>query len=405
MASQRCGIVITNLFPNAVERTRGMFVWQETLSMRERHGYDLRVLAPLPWVPPFLRDKGRYAYHGAPAVETLEGFTVHHPRHLVTPRVLRFCYGDYVYWGLRGLYARLHAERPADFIVAHYAFPDGYAALRLARHYRIPLLVKVRGSDVNLFTESLIRRRLTMATLRGADRVVAVSAALKARMVELGLAAEHVTVMPNGVNVERFAPRDRAACRRELGLPEAPFLFLFVGTLRTIKGLTTLLQAFRALPEMQRRRARLVLIGEGELEEDLRGRIERFGMAEQVSLLPPVPHTEIPRWVGACDCLVLPSTMEGYPNVLVEALAAERPVIASRVGGIPEIVVDGATGILVPPGEAWPLTDAMQRMLEGFVFDASRATAAGRRWEDVADEMHGLIDGMLAERKRGRARA
>jgi len=354
-------------------------------------------------VPPILRGKSRYAYHGAPAVETIEGFEVHHPRHLVTPRVLRFCYGDYVYWGLRGPFARLQRQRPADFIVAHYAFPDGYAALHLARHYRIPLLVKVRGSDVNLFTESFMRRRLTLDTLRGANRTVAVSAALKARMVELGLAAERVTVIPNGVNVERFAPRERALCRRELNLPEAPFLFLFVGTLRAIKGLTTLLQAFRALPEMQRRRARLVLIGDGDLEAELRARIERFGMTEQVSLLPPVPHAEIPRWVGACDCLVLPSTMEGYPNVLVEALAAARPVIASRVGGIPEIVVDGATGILVPPGEAWPLTDAMLRMLEGFNFDASTATAAGRRWEDVADEMHALIDAMLAERKRGRA--
>jgi glycosyltransferase involved in cell wall biosynthesis len=382
-----------------------MFVWQETLGLRDRHGYDLRVLAPLPWVPPFLRGKSRYAYHGAPAVETIEGFEVHHPRHIVTPRVLRFCYGDYVYWGLRRRFARLQAARPAAFIIAHYAFPDGYAALRLARHYRIPLLVKVRGSDVNLFTESYLRRLLTMNTLQSADRVVAVSAALKARMVELGLAADRVTVMPNGVNVERFTPRERGLCRRELNLPEAPFLFLFVGTLRAIKGLTTLLQAFRALPEMLRRRARLVLIGDGELEEELRGRIERFGMAEQVSLRPPVPHAEIPRWVGACDCLVLPSTMEGYPNVLVEALAAERPVIASRVGGIPEIVVDGATGILVPPGEVWPLTDAMQHMIEGFTFDATAATAGRRRWDDVAAEMDALVQAMLAERKREQARA
>ena len=404
MESQQRGIVITNLFPSAVEPTRGMFVWQETQRLSERHGYDLRVLAPLPWVPSFLRSKGRYAYHGAPAVERIEGLEVHHPRHLVTPRVLRFCYGDYVYWGLRGLFARLNAERPVDFLIAHYAFPDGYAALRLARRYRLPLLVKVRGSDVNLFTESYLRRRLTLGTLHGADRVVAVSAALKERMVELGLPAEHVTVMPNGVNVERFAPRDRAASRRELNLPEAPFLFLFVGTLREIKGVTTLLQAFRALPEEQRRRSRLVLIGEGELEAELRNRIERFGMAEQVSLLPPVLHAEIPRWVGACDCLVLPSTMEGYPNVLVEALAAERPVIASRVGGIPEIVVDGATGILVPPGEAWPLTDAMLHMLAGFDFDASAAVAGRRRWDDVADEMNTLIAAMLAERKRRRIR-
>jgi glycosyltransferase involved in cell wall biosynthesis len=204
--------------------------------------------------------------------------------------------------------------------------------------------------------------------------------------------------------VERFVPRLRAECRRELGLPAEPFLFLFIGTLRSIKGVLGLLQAFRALPEEQRRRARLVMIGEGDLETELRDRIERFGMAGQVSLLPPVPHAEVPRWMGACDCLVLPSTMEGYPNVLVEALAAERPVIASRVGGIPEIVADGATGLLVPPGEVWPLTDAMQRMLEGFAFAPGASGAARRRWEDVADEMHALIQGMLAERRAGSRR-
>ncbi|MCB1162904.1 glycosyltransferase family 4 protein [bacterium] len=392
------GIVITNLFPNAVETTRGMFVWQETQRLRDAHGYDLRVLAPLPWVPGFLRDKSRFAHHAAPARETRDGFDVYYPRHVVTPRVLRFCYGHYVYWALKGLFARLHRDAPADFIVAHYAFPDGYAAHRLARRHNLPLLVKVRGSDVNLFTRSFLRRRLTMRTLHGADRVVAVSEALKARMVKLGLPAERIAVMPNGVDRERFAPRDRDACRRALGLPEAPFTFLFVGTLRTIKGVTTLLQAFRAIPEMQRRKASLILIGDGDLEADLRDRIERFGMRDQVRLLPPVPHAEVPQWIGACDCLVLPSIMEGYPNVLVEALAAQRPVIASRVGGIPEIVADGASGLLVPPGEPWPLTDAMIRMLEGFDFDPAASSAAQRSWVDVASEMDGLIQSMLADR-------
>jgi glycosyltransferase involved in cell wall biosynthesis len=396
------GIVITNLFPNAVETTRGMFVWQETQRLREAHGYDLRVLAPLPWVPPFLRDKSRFAHHAAPALEQRDGFDVHHPRHVVTPRVLRFCYGHYVYWGLRRLFARLQREAPADFVVAHYAFPDGYAALRLARRHGLPLLVKVRGSDVNLFTRSFLRRRLTLRTLREADRVVAVSKALKARMVELGLPAERVAVMPNGVDRERFAPQNRDACRRALGLPVEPFTFLFVGTLRSIKGVTTLLQSFRAIPEMQRRRASLILIGEGDLEDELADRIDRFGMREQVRLLPPVPHAEIPQWVGASDCLVLPSTMEGYPNVLVEALAAERPVIASRVGGIPEIVVDGASGLLVPPGEPWPLTDAMLQMLNGFDFDPAASAAARRSWVDVSNEMDALIQSMLAERAGGR---
>lgn len=397
MPKQGQGIVITNLFPNAVEKTRGMFVWQETQRLRERQGYDLRIIAPLPFVPPFLEDRIRYAYHGAPALEDIEGFEVHHPRHLVTPHMLRFTYGHSMFWGTAGLFRRMMAERPADFIIAHYAFPDGYAALKLARRHRLPLLVKVRGSDVNLFTRNIMRRRLTMTTLDKADRVVAVSQALKRKMIDLGVDEEKISVVPNGVNAERFTPRDRAASRRDLGLEAEPFTFLFIGSMRSIKGVFTLLQSFRAIPEEMRRRARLVMIGEGDLEAELHARIERYGMREQVRLLPPVQHSEIPRWVGACDCLVLPSTMEGYPNVLVEALAAARPVIASRVGGIPEIVVEDRSGILVPPSQPWPLTDAMIRMIEGFDFDPGAATAARRSWDDVADEMDELIQSMLAK--------
>lgn len=396
---QRRGIVLTNLFPNAVERTRGMFVWQETQRLRERHGLDLRVIAPLPWVPPFLRGNPKYAYHDAPALEHNEGFEVRHPRHIVTPRMLRSSYGHYLFWGVSRLFRRMMRERPADFVIAHYAFPDGFAALKLARRHGLPLLVKVRGSDINLFTRSAARRRLTLQTLFGADRVVSVSEALKRRMAELGVPAERIRVVPNGVNVERFAPRDRAACRAGLGLEPEPYTFLFVGTLRPLKGVFTLLQAFRAIPEERRRRARLVMIGEGDLESELRDRIERFGMKDQVRLLPPVPHAEIPAWFGAADCIVLPSTNEGYPNVLVEALAAARPVIGSRVGGIPEIVVEGKSGLLVPPGEPWPLSDAMVSMIAGFDFDASASAAAGRSWDDVADEMNALVADMLAERE------
>ena len=395
----RQGIVITNLFPNPVEKTRGMFVWQETRRLLERHGYDLRVLSPLPWVPPFLRTEPRFAHAQVPASAEVEGLRVHYPRHLVTPRVGRSFYGQFMVWSLSGLFRRLLKSRPAEFVLAHYAFPDGYAAMRLARRHGLPLLVKVRGSDVNVFTRQAARRRLTVRTLERADRVIAVSEALKSKMVDLGVESGKITVVTNGVNADRFVPRDRAASRRDLGLEADPFTFLFVGSLRPLKGVLTLLQAFRAIQAEKRRDARLVIIGGGELKGELERRIERYGLGDQVRLLPPVEHTEIPRWFGACDCLVLPSTNEGYPNVVVEALAAARPVIASRVGGIPEIVVDGKSGILVPPGEPWPLTDAMVSMIDGFDFDPAASPAAMRSWEDVSDDMDALIESAIAERE------
>ncbi len=399
MADRRQGIVIANLFPNPVEKTRGLFVWQETQRLRDRHGHDLRIISPLPWVPAALRSKARFAHAAVPAEAELDGFRVHYARHLVTPRIGRSCYGRFMTWGLAGLFDRMQKERPADYVLAHYAYPDGYAAMNLARRHGLPLLVKVRGSDINVFTKDPLRRRLTLRTLNGADRVVAVSEALKRRMVELGLAADKVTVVPNGVDLERFGPRDRETCRRELDLAQEPFTFLFVGYLGPIKGVENLLEAFRAMPAPLRGRARLLMLGAGELREELASRIEAHGLAETVQLVNPVPHDEIPRWLGACDCLVLPSINEGYPNVAVESLAAGRPVVASRVGGLPEIVVDGKSGILVPAGEVPPLTEAMTRMIEGFHFDPDASAAARRSWDDVADDMDGLIRDMMAERK------
>ncbi len=401
MADRRSGIVITNLFPNPVEKTRGQFVWQETQRLRDRHGHDLRVISPLPWVPAPLRSKARFAHAAVPATAELDGFRVHYPRHLVTPRVGRSLYGRFMTWSLAGLFGRLQKEQPADYVLAHYAYPDGYAAMNLARRHRLPLLVKVRGSDINVFTKDALRRRLTLRTLKGADRVVAVSEALKRKMVELGLPPTKISVVCNGVDRERFAPGDREACRRDLNLAPKPFTFLFVGSLRPLKGVLNLIEAFRALPSEVRGGARLLMLGAGELKIELTERIDAHGLGEIVRLVDPVAHDEIPRWLGACDCLVLPSSHEGYPNVVVEALAAARPVIASRVGGIPEIIVDGKSGILVPPGETAPLTEAMTQMIEGFDFDPEASPAAQRNWEDVADDMDMLIRGMIDERKVG----
>lgn len=396
-APRRKGLVITNLYPNAVETTRGMFVWQETCALRDR--YDLRVIAPLPWVPPFLRSKRKYAFNAAPAEDSSTGQRTYHPRHVVIPRVLRSLYGPLLYRAIKPLFARLMKLHKPEFILAHYAYPDGWAALQLAEPRKLPLLVKVRGSDVNVFTDEPRRRELTLTALRGADRVVAVSHALKQKMIDLGVEASHITVIQNGINTELFRPLDRPACRRELGLEAEPFTFLFIGTMREIKGVYPLLEAMQRFVADAGREVRLVMIGGGELSAAVAERIEELELSPWVKQLPPVSHAEIPRWMGACDCLLLPSLMEGYPNVLVEALACERPVIASAVGGIPEIVLDGRTGMLTPPGDSEALAAAMRSMLDGFELDLSEAAAARRSWSDVADEMSQLVEDMIVERR------
>jgi glycosyltransferase involved in cell wall biosynthesis len=389
-------VVISNLFPNAVETTRGMFVWQETRALLAR--YSLQVIAPLPWVPGLLKRRPKYAFHAAPSREQRGELNVFHPRHIVFPGLLRSAYGQFLYRAIKPLFARLRREQKPEFVVAHYAYPDGWAALKLARAARLPLLVKVRGSDVNVFTDEPKRRALTLEALNGADRVVAVSHALKQKMIELGVPEQHISVVQNGINTQLFHPRDRLDCRRDLAQPEAPFTFLFIGTMREIKGIWPLLDAVRRMQDRQPGAAHWVMIGGGEMRAAVAERIEALGLSDVVQQLPPVAHDDIPKWIGACDCLLLPSLNEGYPNVLVEALACARPVIASEVGGVPEIVLPGRTGLLTPPGDSAALAEAMQQMLDGFELDMREAAAALRSWQDVANDMSQLIEGMIAER-------
>jgi glycosyltransferase involved in cell wall biosynthesis len=396
----RKGIVLSTLFPNPQEPMRAPFIWQETQSLHKR--YDLRVIAPVPYVPPFLKSRPRYAFHAVPQEETRAGLVVHHPRYLVTPGMLRSAYGHLMYWGILPLFKRLCREARPDFLVAHFAFPDGYAAALLARREKIPLLIKARGSDLHLFTRSRLRRHMTLSALRQADRAVVVSEAMSEHLASLGFPADRIVIMPNGVDRERFHPRDRDACRRALGLEPGAYTFVFVGQLRPIKGLSTLIDAFAGLGETARARARLLIVGDGELREVLARTVRTRGLESCVRLVGPLPHEDVPQWIGACDCLVLPSLTEGYPNVLVEALASGRPVIASRVGGIPEIVTDGRNGLLVPPGEAAPLRLAMERMLGGFSLPAKEAAKTPRSWDDVAGDMAALIEAMLSEGRGGK---
>ncbi len=388
------GLIITNLFPNSVEPSRGTFVQQEVASLSKL--YDLKVIAPVPWVPPLLKYRPRYAYHAVPEMEYLDGIEVHHPRHVVVPGCLQSSYGPLLYRSLLRTVTRLRENFDPEFIIAYYAYPDGWAAERLASKLGVPVIVKALGSDINLFTRNPRRREMTVTSLNRADRVVAVSRALATRMAELGVNTAHSSVMENGVDTQRFYPMERLVERRQLGLEEDPFTFLFVGTLREIKGVRTLLEAFSQQPQQWRERVRLQMVGSGELRGELEQTIQRYQLGDTVRLVGSLPHDEIPRWMGACDCLILPSLMEGSPNVLAEARACRRPVIASRVGGIPDIVVEGRTGLLIEPGDAHSLGQALQAMSNGFGFDDPRESI--QSWQDVARETEALIESMCDER-------
>ena len=175
----------------------------------------------------------------------------------------------------------------------------------------------------------------------------------------LGVDPQRLHVVTNGVD-ERFHPADTGASREQLGLPLEPVIVLFVGRLVQVKGLDDLLDALGQLKDLP---FLCVLVGDGPLRQHLGRRAEDEGLAERIKFVGRRSANEIPCWMTAADILVLPSLSEGRPNVVLEAQACALPVVATAVGGTPELLEDGVNGLLVDAGDGAALAGALRRLL------------------------------------------
>jgi glycosyltransferase involved in cell wall biosynthesis len=285
---------------------------------------------------------------------------------------------------------------PFDAILAAWAYPDGAVAAALGALFGVPVVTTVLGSDVNELPRHRLVAPQLRAGLRRASRVVAVSAALGREVVRLGVDPGRVVVVHNGVDGDRFRPRDRAAARAALGLDPSRALVGYVGNLVPEKGPDVLVDA-AALLRDRGAPVDVAMIGDGASRRAIEARIARHALRDRVRLLGRRLHDELPTWLAAIDALVLPSRREGCPNVVLEALASGRPVVASAVGGVPELL-DADNGALVPAGDAAALADAVARAVaRPWDPAALRATVPSLSWERVADAYERLIAEVLAE--------
>ena len=392
-------VVLTTFFPSPRDPLRTPFLRHLVDALATDCDVDLVI--PVPRRPQVgsWRDAAP-----VPAVETWAGRTLLHPRYLAVPG-LHWLSG-LTYWA--GVWRTLRAlkQRHGHFVLhAHCAYPDAVGAALAARWLGLPLVATAHGSDINLSARERALRPQIRAALRSARRVIAVSDPLARAVAALtGLVPPRIECIPcAGYAPEVFHPRPpagRAALRSGLGVDANTRLVLFVGHLVPVKGLDVLLHAWALLPSMRpdAAPARLVLVGEGAERDALMRLAEREGVAGHVTFLGPRPQAVVADWLAAADLLCLPSHAEGSPNVVVEALASGVPVVASRVGGIPDLVDDGVNGLLVPAGDAAALASALAAALARD-WDAERIAASiaqltwsaiGRRnrhvLEDVAKE-------------------
>lgn len=328
--------VVTSLYPTPARPFEGLFAARRWEGMQSR-GHDVRVVQPLPFAPLPI---GKYrAIASAPRREVRAGLVVVRPRHWHVPGRPR---GNAQRFARRALAALDAGERP-DVVVCDYAWPASALAplLRCARveasRVRVPCVVNGRGSDVlQVAGEAGLGDRLA-EHLRASDGWCAVSQDLVDTLDRLAGDGRRGRLVPNGVDMELFAPGERAAARRALDLPATGRIVLVVGHLIERKDPLLALEAFRLGAQAD---AQLVFVGRGPLAEALVARAGELGLGARVVLAGERPPEQLRDWYRAADVLLLTSRREGRPNVVLEALASGTPVVATAAGGTGELLRD-----------------------------------------------------------------
>ena len=368
-------LTLASLFPHGAKPTLGVFVERQTLGLAARDDVELEVVSPigLP-VWPFSLHPHYAPRSRLPQRESWKGLTVHRPRFRVWPRIGTAGAAARMAAALLPLLREIRARFPFDVIDAEFFWPDGPAAVRLGEALGVPVSIKARGADIHHWgRQPGIGGQIAEAG-RKADGLLAVSAALKADMVALGMPAEKIRVHHTGVDLDRFRPVDRVKAKAALGV-DGP-LIVSAGGLIPRKGQTVTLDALAMLPG-----ATLILVGDGEDRAALERQTEVLGLSGRVRFLGIRPHEELPALLAAADVMVLPAASEGLANVWVESLACGTPVVTTNVGGAPDVIDRPAAGRLVAR-EAGAVADAVTEILAAPpAQDAVREAALRFTWE------------------------
>ncbi|MFN0025403.1 MAG: glycosyltransferase [Parvularculaceae bacterium] len=391
-------LTITTLYPNAASPSHGVFVENRLTAHKLRTGDDFRVIAPVPWFPSSASVFGRYARHaGAPAHEDRGGVAVSHPRYAIPPKVgMTYAATALARVIEREARALLAAGWDFDLIDAHYLYPDGVAAAAVAKRLGKPFVMTARGSDVTELARFPRQRRMILDAIIVADAVICVAAALKGDLVQIGAPGEKIWVLRNGVDLETFRPLDRAGVRLEMGLT-GPVL-ASVGSLIPRKGHDIAIGALAHLPG-----ATLLIAGEGAEDATLKALAERLGVAARVRFLGQQRHEALSEIYNAADALVLASTREGWPNVLLEAMACGTPVVAADAGGAREVVRESAAGRIVTERTPEAFAEAARAVIAASDRPATRAYAERHSWDETSDGLARLFTEVTrkAARRRG----
>ncbi|MGD0733171.1 MAG: glycosyltransferase [Terracidiphilus sp.] len=385
--------VITRYFPSSAEPWQGRSAYQ-TLRVLARSA-EVQVFYPNAAYPSLLKPRSR-TYSRLDASYSPSDVKASYFDFPALPLISRPLNG---WMAARALLPHVRTFGP-DVIFSLFIYPDGFAALQIAKALSVPVVVMGIGSDINRIGDP-ISAMLTCKVLRDSDAVVTVSHDLARKAVALGAAPQTTRAVINGCDLSVFHPRDKMEARQKLGIEGSSEAVVYIGRMDLKKGLRELVDA-AALLRPTRPNLHVYLVGEGPDRPLIESAIQAHNASGYIHLLHGCAPDEVAVWMAAADLVTLPSYMEGCPNVVLEAIACGRPVAATNVGGIPELMSDQC-GRLVPPRNPALLAQAIASVLDQ-PWDAAAISAQGSRsWNTVAAELLAVLESVVSKRQEVRA--
>lgn len=380
-------LVLSTLYPNALDPRRGTFVARSAEALAKRGDWKVSVVNPI-GLSPLALGRSR-ALAGLPQVAREGGVTVHRARYTLLPGIGARRNVAAMARAVLPLAQHIHRESPIDLVDAQLFFPDGPAAAEVARALGLPLSVMARGPELARWSGQDHARRQMVAAAQAARGLLAVSRASTAQLAALGVDPARITLLPAGLDRDRFRPFNHTRLRRQLSaelgfaMPDNAPLVVCAGALTERKGQAIVIRALRLVEG-----ARLVLAGTGEDLGRLRALAASARVADRVFFAGAVDHDLMPLILSAADVSVLPSAAEGMANVWVESLACGTPVVTSDVGAARELIASDVAGRLVgrtPEAvaaginailKAPPPRENVAALVEGLSWDANAAALA-----------------------------
>ncbi len=359
-------LVLSNLYPFK-SYYKGTFV-SEQIKYQKKNFNEINVISPFSYFPKFLLKFKKFrnysTYNSYPTNYIDENVNIYFPKHFTLPK------GDMdIIMKMRGNLSLLSVKKlidkekiDIDLIHSHFIYPSGYIGSILKEELKKPFIITAHGGDIyNQPFKSSFNFQSTCEILKKADRIITTSNNNSLIITErMGISRDKVQIIPNGFDENKFFPMDKILLREKLGIPKKSIIILSVGNLVKIKGHKYLIDAMSKICKVEKN-IMCYIIGAG-VKKNLDDQIKFLGLENNVKVISGLNHDYIARWMNACDIFVLPSLDEGSPTVIAEALGCGKPVVATSVGNIPNMI-NKDLGILVKAKNSEDLANGILKAL------------------------------------------